>query len=30
VAKIEKEQRRIAEAIKVTESAIDVLRQNLA
>jgi hypothetical protein len=30
VAKIEKEQRRIAESIKVTESAIDVLRQNLA
>ena len=30
VAKIEKEQRRIAEAIKLTESAIEVLRQNLA
>ena len=30
VAKIEKEQRRIAESIKVTESAIEVLRQNLA
>ena len=29
VAKIEKEQRRIAEAIKLTESAIEVLRQNL-